>query len=117
MNAKIRSTATLAAGFLLITVLSLAVENKGADRISLPGGKRGDVPFPHHLHQDNLEDCTICHDTFPQQKGVIEKMKADGQLKKKRVMNTLCTKCHKEKKRAGQKTGPVTCKQCHIRTE
>ena len=117
MNSKFQSIATLAVGIMLFTVLAFAVENKGADQISLPGGTRGDVPFPHYLHQDKLEDCNICHATFPQEKGSIEKMKANGQLEKKHVMNKLCTKCHKEKKAAGEKTGPVTCKQCHIRTE
>lgn len=117
MKVKVRSITTLVIGFMLVAVFAFAVENKGADKISLPGGKRGDVPFPHHLHQSKLEDCTICHATFPQEKGVIEKMKADGQLKKKHVMNKLCTKCHKQKKNAGKKTGPVTCTKCHIRTE
>ena len=99
--------------------LILRPGNQGphSGQISLPGGTRGDVPFPHYLHQDKLEDCNICHATFPQEKGSIEKMKANGQLEKKHVMNKLCTKCHKEKKAAGEKTGPVTCKQCHIRTE
>ena len=27
----------------------------------------------------------------------------------------LCTKCHKEKQRAGEKTGPTTCTTCHVK--
>jgi hypothetical protein len=42
-------------------------------------------------------------------------LKAEGTLKKKYVMNKLCTKCHKEKKNAGQKSGPTTCTKCHIK--
>ena len=101
--------------FVLTTGLALAVENKGAANLELGGGERGKVPFPHHQHQNKLVDCKICHDTFPQQKGAIEKLKEEGKLKPKHVMNKLCTKCHKEKRQAGEKSGPITCKQCHIK--
>jgi hypothetical protein len=30
-------------------------------------------------------------------------------------MNKLCKKCHREKKRTGEKSGPTTCKKCHIK--
>jgi len=94
---------------------SMATQDKGAEYIELAGGKRGKVPFPHHQHQARLDDCQICHAVFPQKSGSIKKLQADGKLKKKHVMNKLCTKCHKEKKRAGQKSGPTSCKQCHIK--
>ena len=100
---------------ILIAGLALAVENKGAAEMQLPGGERGDVPFPHHLHQSKLVDCKICHDVFPQEKGSIERLKKEGKLKPKYVMNKQCTKCHRAKKREGSKSGPVTCKQCHIK--
>ena len=99
----------------LAMAASLADQDKGAKNIELPGGKRGKVPFPHHQHQNNLGDCEICHSVFPQTSGIIEELKAEGKLKKKYVMNKLCTKCHKEKKKAGQKSGPVTCAKCHIK--
>ena len=92
-------------------------QDKGVDHIELEGGKRGKVPFPHHRHQDNLEDCTICHAVFPQKSGSIEELKAQGKLKKKFVMNKLCTKCHKETKKAGKKTGPTSCAKCHIKAK
>jgi len=95
--------------------LSTTQQNNGAEQIELPGGTRGKVPFPHRLHQEKLVDCQICHATFEQKAGVIEELKAQGQLKKKYVMNTLCTKCHKEKKKAGEKSGPTTCSKCHIK--
>ena len=90
-------------------------QEKGANHIELEGGKRGRVPFPHRQHQENLGDCTICHAVFPQKSGSIEELKAQGKLKKKHVMNKLCTKCHKETKKAGKKTGPTTCAKCHIK--
>ena len=91
--------------------------NKGANSIEIDGGTRGKVPFPHHRHQENLVDCTICHSIFPQKPGSIEELKAQGKLKKKYVMNKLCTKCHKEMKMAGRKTGPLTCSKCHIKAK
>ena len=90
-------------------------QNKGANSIEIDGGTRGNVPFPHHRHQENLGDCTICHFIFPQKQGSIAELKGQGKLKKKYVMNKLCTKCHKETKKAGRKTGPTTCSKCHIK--
>jgi hypothetical protein len=111
---KAKAVAGLIIVVMLIAAVSQAVENKGAKDIALAGGKRGKVLFPHHRHQEVLVDCKICHSIFPQKAGIIEGLKAQGKLKKKQVMNKLCTKCHKKKKRAGEKGGPVTCKTCHI---
>ncbi len=97
-----------------ITV-SLATQDPGAENMVLEGGKRGKVPFPHRQHQENLDDCQICHSVFPQDTGAIEKLKAEGTLKKKYVMNKLCTKCHKKTKKAGHPSGPTTCAKCHIK--
>ena len=103
----------------LIAVSSVAIsggdENKGPAEIQLAGGTKGKVPFPHHRHQAVLEDCNICHSVFEQKVGIIEELKAQGQIKKKYVMNKLCTKCHKEKKKAGVKSGPTSCIKCHIK--
>jgi uncharacterized membrane protein len=87
--------------------------NQGAPSIELKGGEKGNIEFPHHRHQTVLNDCAACHETFPQQPGIIQKMKDDGQLEKKQVMNRLCVKCHKERKQDGQSYGPLTCRQCH----
>ncbi len=95
--------------------LSNTQQNKGASEIKLAGGTRGTVSFPHRLHQEKLVDCQICHAIFEQKAGSIEELKAQGKLKKKYVMNTLCTKCHKQKKKAGEKSGPTTCSKCHIK--
>jgi hypothetical protein len=92
---------------------SMAAQDKGDENIELDGGKRGKVSFPHWQHQANLSDCQVCHSVFPQKSGSIESLKAEGKLKKKHVMNKLCTKCHKAKKKAGERSGPTTCKKCH----
>ncbi|MCB2168026.1 MAG: cytochrome c family protein [Deltaproteobacteria bacterium] len=106
---------------MAISVVSLAgaytiqTDNKGAPQMSLDGGKSGPVPFPHLAHQKVLADCSVCHELFPQEAGAIDALKASGELKKKQVMNKQCTKCHKQMKKEGQKTGPTTCKSCHAK--
>jgi len=107
------SVVALVAGSM--AAVSMATENQGAENMELEGGKRGKVPFPHRLHQKNLGDCQICHSVFPQESGAIEQLKSQGTLKKKYVMNKLCTKCHRVKKRAGQPSGPTSCKKCHVK--
>jgi hypothetical protein len=117
MNVKVLliliSMVALIAGSTI--AVSLATENQGAENIELEGSKRGKVPFPHRRHQKNLADCQICHSIFPQEPGAIQKLKAQGKLKKKYVMNKLCTKCHKKMKKAGLPSGPTKCKKCHIK--
>ena len=105
----------LISGFSL--AISAAKENQGAENMVLKGGTRGEVPFPHRRHQENLGDCQICHFIFPQESGSIEALKAKGKLKKKYVMNKLCTKCHREKKKARQPSGPTTCSKCHMKVK
>jgi hypothetical protein len=112
---------------LLLTIAVIAIgaslafsniePNKGAANFEMDGGSRGKVPFPHHQHQENLGDCTVCHSLFPQKTGSIEELKEQGKLKKKYVMNKLCTKCHREAKKAGRKSGPTTCSKCHIKSK
>jgi len=104
----------LAAAILVAGGVAMAV-NRGPANINVNGGSRGTVPFPHAQHQDRLKDCTVCHSTFPQETGAINTLKADGTLKPKQVMNTLCIKCHKQEKKAGKPHGPLTCSKCHVR--
>ena len=116
---KVSTLLGLVAGIFLFTMLSMALsraeQNKGAKDITLNGGSTGNVSFPHHRHQEKLDDCEICHSVFPQEAGSIEKLKLEGKLAKKQVMNKLCTKCHNQKIKAGEKAGPVTCTTCHIK--
>jgi len=102
----------------VIIVLILAVstmgeeEPKGAAEMVLFGGDKGDTSFPHHKHQEVLGDCKKCHNLFPKVKGAIEDMKKQGKLKIKEAMNQ-CRDCHKQFKKEGRETGPVSCKKCH----
>lgn len=87
--------------------------DKGAEEIVLNAGRQEPVPFPHLRHQTRLADCQTCHGLFPQEKLSIEKLKAEGRLKSKQIMNTLCIKCHRAEKRAGNASGPTICSRCH----
>ena len=114
MNAKIIAGLVLVAVVLMSVNLLAAEVNKGAEQIVLEMAKKGPVPFPHHRHQAAVADCNVCHSVFPQEPGSIRRLKADGTLKaQSSVMNKLCIKCHKARRAAGEKTGPVTCNTCH----
>ena len=110
------------AAFCLVAVMagpwiaaSAQTPNAGAPEIVLNGGTSGNVTFPHLRHQQKLVDCNICHSVYPQKPGAIEALQAQGKLAKKEIMNTQCTKCHKERKQAGEKAGPTTCTTCHVK--
>ncbi|MBW1915773.1 MAG: cytochrome c3 family protein [Deltaproteobacteria bacterium] len=102
-------------GILIALSIASAGMNNGEEHKELSGGSRGEVAFPHRMHQENLGDCNICHAIFPQIPGSIEDLKANGKIEKKQVMNKLCIKCHKDEKRAGNKSGPTTCSKCHVK--
>lgn len=105
------------AGVLSISVVPAfaQAQNTGAAEIVLNGGTSGNVHFPHQRHQVTLVDCAICHSAYPQKAGAIEDLKAQEKLAKKQIMNEQCTKCHKEKKQAGEKAGPTSCTTCHVK--
>ncbi|MFO7930359.1 MAG: cytochrome c3 family protein [Thermodesulfobacteriota bacterium] len=89
--------------------------DKGADMITLRGGAPGDVPFPHGLHQQSLQDCKVCHDSYPEKKdAIIDRQKA-GELKKQQVMNNQCIKCHVARQDESRASGPTKCQSCHRR--
>jgi len=101
---------------LLLGWAAAAQTAKGAEQIKLAGGSQGSVPFPHHRHQKALgDDCLACHAFFAQEPGSIVKSKADGKLAPKQVMNTMCIQCHRDRKQAGQPSGPIGCAKCHIK--
>lgn len=108
----------LAGVVLLVLSLMLAgglyaLENKGAEQMVLDGRNAGPVPFPHHQHQNTLGDCQVCHRLFPMEAGSINKLKDEGQLARKQVMNKLCIQCHKARIKNGELAGPTSCTQCH----
>lgn len=115
MILKLKTAALLIIfGILCATAVAVAVQNKGAPEILLDAGSKGKVFFPHHEHQNNLVDCTICHSMFPQKPGIIVDFIRQGKLEKKQVMNH-CRGCHRNLSQRGEKAGPTSCNKCHVK--
>jgi len=113
---KTRTVLLLICFVVFAGTTTLAIVNQGAEKITIDGGKKGNVEFPHREHQETLEQkCKTCHDLFPQESGIIRDLKNKGKLQKKQVMNKKCLNCHKQRKKAGKDAGPVKCKGCHIK--
>jgi hypothetical protein len=111
---KLKTIVLVIIGMMLAAAMVVAEQNKGAKELELSGGSKGKVSFPHHEHQEVLKaDCNVCHKDFPQVAGSIGKLKKEGKLKKKQIMNKQCIACHKEKSKAGEKSGPTSCSKCH----
>jgi hypothetical protein len=110
MGCMLLTVALIIGGALVVQAAEI---KNGAEELTIVVEKKGDVWFPHRQHQDNLGDCKICHDLFPQEAGTIQKMKADGTLKKKQVMNKKCLSCHRKMKKMNKPAGPTSCKKCH----
>jgi cytochrome c-type protein NrfB len=105
-------------GFVALLSLAGAQQNpeNGADIIKLNlGGAMAEVTFPHHAHQNVVNDCNVCHSVFPMTPGIIKEKITLQELRKQQVMHGTCLECHKAMKTAGDATGPVVCNQCHIR--
>jgi len=117
MKCSVRIITPVAVALLMAFALpaTAVAAKQGAEEMTLFGGSRGKVPFPHAQHQARLNDCNICHSVFPQEVDAMRKMKQNGTLKPKKVMNLQCIKCHKTDRRAGKPHGPVTCSTCHVR--
>lgn len=88
---------------------------QGAEMIPLDSGRQPQVLFPHHLHQEATESCSVCHNRFPQKRGAIRALQEKGELARQEVMNQVCIACHREKARAGEASGPLSCNKCHAR--
>ena len=105
----------IAVMLLAAVVTAGAAQPQGATVIALSGGRFGDVAFPHRRHQDTITECAVCHRLFPQNPGSIDRLKQDGNLGPRDVMNRLCLNCHRAAKRRGEASGPTSCTACHKR--
>jgi len=112
---KVRVVLTILLIFCFVSSLAIAMQNHGDKEIKIDGGKKGTISFPHHMHQDTIKDCNVCHSIFPKAKGAIKDSIAQKKLKKKQVMNKTCLKCHRAKKKAGEDHGPTSCLACHVK--
>ena len=108
---KIKSLLVLV--FLLLLIHPLSAMDRGGESLEIDGGSKGNILFPHRVHQDVLGNCKVCHDFFAQKKGAIAESVTKGDLKKKQIMNKTCIQCHRDRKKAGQSFGPINCNDCH----
>ena len=106
--------AIITVSVFLISNTSFSTPEKGAESMVLNGGTRGEVTFPHGIHQGVTVDCLPCHGLYPKEAKIVGTMKGEGKLKKKEVMN-MCKNCHKDLASKGQKAGPTACSGCHKR--
>ena len=106
---------------IILTILTLifissfiaaSEQTRSPENIVLEGGRMGKVSFPHHIHHNIIGDCNYCHNLFPKVSNSIEKLKAEGKLEKKEIMN-YCRDCHQTKAKNKEKAGPTSCKECH----
>jgi hypothetical protein len=106
----------------LIFIIGLAVyviaQEKGSETVIFEKGRMPAVTFPHHDHQQALNnECNACHDLFPMKEGIIKEMITQEKLKKQQVMNSKCVKCHKDRAKEGLAAGPTKCTECHVRSK
>lgn len=103
------------AGLSLIPGAGITAQDTGRPELALNGGSKGPVTFKHQLHQTTVKECAVCHKDFEKKPGALDDAKKAGTLKPRQVMNKTCIACHKEKKTAGEKSGPTSCNACHSR--
>ena len=117
MNKKVITTClaacSIVAGLSLIPVSGIMAQDAGRPELTLNGGSKGPVFFKHQLHQAVVEDCAVCHKDFEKTPGALDEAKKTGALKAKQVMNKTCLACHRAKRKAGEKSGPTSCRACH----
>lgn len=110
------SLAQKASLFALLLFFLASPSTAQKAEIEIPGGRLGEVAFPHAKHHQALQDCEPCHSLFPQREGAIRELKEKGELEERQVMNN-CVDCHKDRVRKKLKTGPLRCRGCHIKDQ
>ena len=112
MKASTLFCTVIVGGMLLSAGSSMAGDDKGRETIVLKGGGMGSITFPHGRHLATFVDCKPCHELFPKESQVVDRMMTEGKMHKQDVME-MCKKCHTDLAGKGQKAGPTACKDCH----
>jgi hypothetical protein len=94
-------------GLGLVGSLAAQEANKGRREIILPLKEAKAVHVDHFEHQEKAAPCESCHGLFPQEEGVVARLKGSGKLERGQVMRQ-CRGCHQERK-----TGANECGGCH----
>lgn len=104
---------SICVGLSLIPVPGIMAQDPGRPELTINAGSKGPVFFKHQLHQTVVGDCGVCHKDFEKKAGALDEAKKTGALQAKQVMNKTCLACHREKRKAGEKSGPTNCSACH----
>ena len=73
----------------------------------------GRVSFTHMKHMDDYEiDCADCH--HEDMEGGMSKC-TNCHEPPKNALHKNCQGCHKDLEKEGKKTGPVKCRECHVK--
>lgn len=92
--------------------------------------QRPAVEFNHAKHYEEYPECMECHHIYEYSDGEKEntwageeqkcsdchkQVKEEKKLDLRTAFHENCTGCHQKMRKEGEKTGPVTCGECHIR--
>jgi len=92
--------------------------------------QRPAVVFNHEKHMDVYPDCIECHHVYEYNNGDKENVwegdeqscsechklkKEDKKMPLMKAFHENCTGCHRKLAKENEKTGPITCGECHIR--
>ncbi len=123
MKNKSLFSVLIAAWFSLAVAGFAFAVDKGPATIILKAGRKGDVTFLHHQHQEHIK-CSVCHHSkgpdgkqVPYKEGQkIEKCATchNKGMANRRLNSTMkafhknCKTCHRKNKK-----GPTRCNGCH----
>ena len=123
-------------GIMSIFALTLSVLIAQPEKITLNNieafktKERPAVEFPHGIHMEGDLDCTDCHHNYKDGKNILNEddleegsssVKCAGchagenenNYNLRQAFHKQCMGCHRKLDKAGKKTGPRLCGECH----
>jgi hypothetical protein len=119
-----RYTSVLILSIIALAALIAALQEQDTalkeipETITLDGGRRGPVVFPHVAHHKVIETCQTCHHNMPQDaerpdKGCRECHTNDHKVPTMKAFHDTCITCHRNENREKKNELPVRCTDCH----
>lgn len=119
-----RMLTVVAVAFALVfgsSIVYSAVMADAPDTITIDKfkSKKPAVTLPHKKHVDSGIACKTCHHkdeagATPKKCTECHTMPATGDAPEaKKAFHDACQKCHKKEAKAGKKSGPTKCEDCH----
>ena len=118
---------------LTISVLTAQPEKIIIDNIeTFITKQRSSVDFPHGTHMEGELECTDCHHDYKDGKNILNEDeleegnstvkcaychggKTENDYNLREAFHKQCMGCHRKLDKAGEKTGPRLCGECHPR--